>query len=533
MSAQKFFKTIFANAGDVAVIPDPAQGDGSMSYQEGWGLDYERNPATDPAAKRISRDQMNQLFRDITDNIREYQIAGFPEYITPAQNGGVPFSYPKNAYVRYDTVGDGTGWTIFCSLVNNNTDVPTDPDTWAVSNPLTVAAVLASQADVNNGVAGKLVGPVELVRAAREGRWQFVGVGVWAAGLLTTPAYTNPGAVALTAGGTVTFTVPTDSPNGPITLKVGALATKALKTSSGDELEAGDLSATAVYTARYTGTEWRLDTPVASELRKFGSMGSGAIYGLITSNAAGATATHLNIGAGNCRDSTNSINIQLVAPLTKRLDQVFAAGTGNGMRDTAPAVAANQTWHIFVIYNPTTKAVDVLASQSANAPTLPAGFTFFRRIWAIMLDAGAAIRQYIQTDDWCRLVTRSADYAAQANGNGLAYLRKVTVPNGIKVEAEFYFQSATVGGGVADVAYLSGVYDPDLGVPPAFGVPTQWAQVRRLWVYIYPGQWSSYGTVLLRQWTDTAQNIYTRSSDNFDVIALGVTGWRDPRGKFF
>jgi hypothetical protein len=532
MSAQKFFKLPFANAGDVAVIPDPAQGDGSMSYQEGWGLDYERNPATDPAAKRISRDQMNQLFRDITDNLREYQIAGFPEFITTAQNGGVPFAYPKNAYVRYDTVGDGTGWTIFCSLVNGNTDLPTDPDTWAVSNPLTVAAVLASQADVNSGVDGKLVGPVELVRAAREGRWTFVGAGVWAAGLLTTPAYPNAAAVALTAGGVVVFTVPADSPIGPITLKVGALATRPLKSSSGDDLDVGDLTPTGVYTARYTGAEWRLDAPVASELRKYGSMGSGAIFGLITSNAAGALTTHLNVGAGNCRDSTNSINIQLVTPLTKRLDQVFAAGTGNGMRDTAPAVAALQTWHIYIIYNPTTRAVDILASQSANAPTLPAGYTFFRRIWAIMLDAAAAIRQYVQVDDWCRLVTRSADYAAQPNGGGVPYLRKVSVPNGIKVEAEFYFQST--GTAPTDtVAYLSGLYDPDLGAPAAFGVPTQWAQIRRIAVYTYPNVWNSYATVLARQFTDTAKNIYTRSSDLNDVIALGVVAWRDPRGKFF
>jgi hypothetical protein len=529
MAAQKFFKTIFANAGDVTAVPDPAQGDGSMSYQEGWGIDYERDPATDPAAKRISRDQMNQILKDITDNIREYQIAGFPEYVTAAQNGGVAYAYPVNAYVRYSAIGDGSDWTVYASLINNNTAVPgTDPLKWAVSTPLTVAAVLASQADVNDGVVGKLVGPVELIRAAREGRWWYAGAGVWA-GTLLTVNLNNPGALALNAGGRVTFTVPADSPTGPLTLKVNALAAKALRTSVGDELDASDLTAAGAYTAVYTGTEWRLESSVASELRKYGSMGSGAIFGLITSNAAGATATAINVAAGNCRDGTNSINMQLIAPMTKKIDQVWAAGSGNGMRDTG-AIAASQTWHLFVIYNPTTKLVDVLASQSPTAPVLPAGYTYFRRIWSILLDATSAIRQYIQIGDWCRLVTRSADYATQANGGLVAYLRKVTVPNGIKVEAEFFFQST----GAADAnPYYSGIYDPDMGVPAAFGVPTQWAQIRRLARYTYPGNWVSYETYVCRQFTDTAQNIYTRSSDNVDVIALGVVAWRDDRGRFF
>lgn len=528
MAAQKFFKTVFAAFGDVLAIPDPVQGDGSLSYTEGYGIDYERNPATDPAAKRISRDQMNRLFKDVTDNIHEYQIAGFPEFITAAQNGGVAYPYPKNAYVRYDVTADGLGWTIFCSLENGNVALPTDAAHWAVSSPLTVAAVLASQAEVNNGIAGKLVGPTELARAVREGVWTY-GAGVWGAATRLDVAVTGPGVYSLTPAAVVVFTVLADSPAGPLTLKWGPLAAKALKSSSGDELEAGDLVPTGVYAATYTGTEWHLDSPVASELRKFGSMGSGAIFGLITSNAAGAPATHINVAAGNCRDGTNVVNIRLIAPLTKRIDQLWAAGTGNGMRDTG-AIAASQTWHIFMIFNPATNAVDVLASQSATAPVLPVGFTYFRRIWSIMLDAASVIRQYVQFGDWCRLTQRSADYAGQANGAGVPYLRKVTVPNGIKVEAEFYFQSS----GTADNnPYLSGVFDPDNGIPPVFAAPYQWAQIRRSGLYTYPGAWISYITGVFRMTTDTAQNIYTRSNDPLDVIALGVTAWRDDRGRFF
>lgn len=530
MSGQRYYGTVFALAGDVAPVPDPAQGDGTVSYTEGYGFDYERDPATDPAAKRISRDQMNELFKDITANVREYQIAGFPEWVTPAQNGGVAVPYPKNAYVRYDTVGDGSGWAVFASLINANTAEPnTDPTKWIETEPLSVPALVANQAQVDTGDDDtKLVGPVELVRAAREGRWAFAGPVVYATGQNLTAVLPGAGVYDQTAGASISFTVPGPNLVGVLTLKVGPNARVPLRSATGDELQANDLVAAGLYTAKFTGAEWRLDTPIPSELRQYGSKGSGALYGLILSNAGGALTTAVNIAVGDARDSTNAANITLVAPTTKRLDQPWVAGSGNGGRDSG-GVGPNQTWHTFVIMNPITGAVDGLFSQSANAPVLPPGYTLFRRVGSILTDGASLIRQFVQHGDFFELVPRSSDYAAQANGGG-PFLRKITVPNGIRVKAQLYFQST----GTADAnPYLSGIFDPAEGVPTPFGGPTQWAQIRRLTRYTYPGAWISYETVVCEQWTDTAQNIYTYSSDPLDSIAIGVLGWTDQRGQFF
>ncbi len=262
-------------------------------------------------------------------------------------------------------------------------------------------------------------------------------------------------------------------------------------------------------------------------------VGAGGIHGLILSNAAGFLTTRITISAGLTRDSLNSAGMVLAAPLTKRLDAAWAAGNNNGGRD-AGALANGQTWHMFLILNPTTHAVDALFSQSPTAPTLPAGFTKFRRLGAVMLDAAATtLREFWQLGDWFYLKTRSADYAAQANGGGVAYYRVFTVPLGIEGRCLVYFQST---GTANTTAYHSGLYAPQFGVPPAFGGATQRSQVRRVAAYqAASGIDLSYGTVdgVIVPF-DTTQHIYTFSSDNAgDVIAAGVFGWEDLRGRFF
>lgn len=262
-----------------------------------------------------------------------------------------------------------------------------------------------------------------------------------------------------------------------------------------------------------------------------GVNGAGSIFGLTLSNAIGFLTSRITITAGLTRDSTNTAKLALGAPLTKRLDQVWAVGNNNGGRDSAGALANGQTWHVFAILRPDTGVVDALFSQSPTAPTLPASYTKFRRLGAIILEAASTdIRQFSQNGDWFMLKTRSADFAAQANGGGVPYLRQITVPQGIPVEARVYFQST----GTADL-FLSGVFDPAFGVPPAFGGATQWAQIRRI-AFRNTGSGAdiSYGTVVANVFTDAARQIYTFSSDTAgDVIALGVLGWRDERGKFF
>ncbi|MEM8152958.1 phage tail protein [Morganella morganii] len=74
----KLFKVPFATQGDRTAVPDDVQADGSVSYTQGYGYDYERDQATDPAAKDIEREKMNSLFHDITGAVGEIQAFGMP-----------------------------------------------------------------------------------------------------------------------------------------------------------------------------------------------------------------------------------------------------------------------------------------------------------------------------------------------------------------------------------------------------------------------------------------------------------------------
>lgn len=263
-------------------------------------------------------------------------------------------------------------------------------------------------------------------------------------------------------------------------------------------------------------------------------VGAGAIHGMVLSNAAGNPTTRITVSAGLARDSTNTAGLTLAAALTKRLDLAWSAGDNGGGRD-AGALANGQTWHVFAIKNPTTNAVDALFSQSPTAPTLPGGFTKFRRLGAVVLEAAStSIREFFQVGDWFFYKNRSTDFAVQPNGGGVPYYREFPgLPLGIEGRALGYFQST---GTANATAYLSGLFPPQFGVPPAFGGASQRATVRRVAAYQQAsGVDLSYGTVD-GAWAlfDTARHIYTFSSDNAgDVIAAGIIAWEDLRGRFF
>jgi len=528
---QKFFAVPFATAGDVAAIPQAAQVDGSVSYTEGFGADYSREPGVDPLAKRIPRDKTNELYKAITGNIRQYQLTGFPEWVRPVDNGGVAVLYGVNAYCRWNG-GAGTDWVVYCSLIDNNDAEPgTDPAKWSVSAPVNPADLKASQAETDQGTGAKLVGALENVRSAREGKWTFLGDLNQAAAPDYTGAFAGAAVFAQGAGAKVVFTVAAPNASGGITLKVGANAALPLRNFDGTDLAAGDLAVGTVYEAASNGTQWRLETITASRLALYASAGDGAIFGYIFTNTPGAPNTQVTMSFGNCRDSTNQRSIPRPAPLTKRLDQPWVAGNGNGGRTSAVAVGANQTWHIHAILNDATGATDLIIDPSFTAPTLPGGYAYFRPVYSILTDGAGLIRQVIHYPDGdttkFKANARGQEWAATANGVAAGTLRAIGVPTGIKVRPYFYYQSQNVGGSNPQPA-LSGIADPDVGVP-TLGVGSQWAQIRVSWTNAV----DRYQTRIVDDaWSNTAGQVYTYSNDTGDTIAGGVLGWYYPRGRF-
>lgn len=532
MSGQKFFRSPFAATGDREAVPDTVQGDGSMSYPEGFGIDYERNPASDPAAKRIPREKTNGYLFDVTDNLRQYQTAGFPEWIEPSQNGGVAFAYPLNAYCRWNG-GAGTDWAVYCAIVDGASLEPGVAAgweaEWAVSAPVDPADLKASQDETNQGTGAKLVGAAENVKAAREGRWTYAGVGAWVGAQLNV-AFTGDAPFLQVAGANVKFSVPSNSPANP-SLKVGANVALPIKNYDGTDLAAGDLVAGVVYHAdvHAGGNQWRLNALTPSLLSKYSAAGDGSIFGYIVSNTLGALTTHLTFSAGACRDSTNQRNIPRPAPITKALNAVWAAGSGNGGRDQATAPAANETWHAFAILNDATQATDVLFSKSVAAPTLPAGYTHFRRIFSFRLDASANLVEFMHYGDWVMLKRINNTVSGVTNGDITGTYRASGAPVGLKLLVKFVYLTTRVGGNAANPAF-SGIYDPDVGVAiSSGGTNLLWAQIRVVWNDVN----ERFKNVVTDQWCDVQGRVLTASNDTGDTITMGIIGYMDQRGRFF
>lgn len=100
----RFFDVPFARDGDKTTIPDSLQLDGSVSYTEGFGFDYERpaiDPITgqpDPLYKPVPRDGTNTLFYEVTDALGVIQRQGFADWTLE----GAP--YAAASWVRHNSI---------------------------------------------------------------------------------------------------------------------------------------------------------------------------------------------------------------------------------------------------------------------------------------------------------------------------------------------------------------------------------------------------------------------------------------------
>lgn len=119
---QKFFRIPFASTGDKQSIPDEKNAEGFVSFIEGWGGDYQKDLMSDANAKAVERDVMNSILNAITVALRQYQTDSFPEWVTPANNGGTAYSYGAGVVVRHRQ--SNGAFVSYVSLADNNTTEP-------------------------------------------------------------------------------------------------------------------------------------------------------------------------------------------------------------------------------------------------------------------------------------------------------------------------------------------------------------------------------------------------------------------------
>jgi hypothetical protein len=106
-------------------------------------------------------------------------------------------------------------------------------------------------------------------------------------------------------------------------------------------------------------------------------------------NVVWASTTTLTINTGVTRDSTNAQSLFLTSTKT-----ITSTTSGAGGLDTG-SVAASTLYYVYLIFGASGYAG--LYSLSASSPTMPSGYTYFRRLGATRTDGSSHFIPYIST----------------------------------------------------------------------------------------------------------------------------------------
>jgi hypothetical protein len=231
----------------------------------------------------------------------------------------------------------------------------------------------------------------------------------------------------------------------------------------------------------------------------------------LTLSTAGPSIV-FGIAAGLAADSTNADLILLGSSITKAA-VAWSAGGGNGGLDTG-AIVASTWYHVHLIKNPTTGAVDALISLSPIAPTLPSGYTLFRRIGAMKTNTSSQWTLFTQLGDEFLWFVPVQDLSNGAITTA-AQLQTLSIPTGLELQAQFSFYAN--GGALAE--FLITPLDTTDTVP---SITT--------FTVIQGGSWAAEWAGYLR--TSTGAQIRLRCSGSLASGAyINTLGWLDRRGR--
>lgn len=123
----------------------------------------------------------------------------------------------------------------------------------------------------------------------------------------------------------------------------------------------------------------------------FVTVGSGIKVNLVVAPNGGAPTTKTDVTA-------DLLSVQGVSiPSLSKTADITVSGAG-GLDTGAPA---NNTWYaVHIISNASGGLVSIIYSLSATAPTLPAGYTLFRRVGWVRRDGAGNFRAFTRTGDW-------------------------------------------------------------------------------------------------------------------------------------
>lgn len=233
--------------------------------------------------------------------------------------------------------------------------------------------------------------------------------------------------------------------------------------------------------------------------------------GLTLANNSGAPLTTVDVGIGTCRNTTDTVDINITA-VTRGILQAsgsWAAGDNQNKLDTG-AKAISTWYHVFAIRKTSDGSGDILFSLSATSPTMPSGYAGHRRISSIRTDASGNILGFINVGARFVWKTPVVDIAIGVNTTKTLYVIKV--PTGVRVLGKVGIQ-----GNGGDFNYW--VEEADAGAMPA-----------SMYYGVLTGIGDDRGGQPHEIITNTSGQLVAQTGSAVSALNISTLGWSEIRG---
>lgn len=246
---------------------------------------------------------------------------------------------------------------------------------------------------------------------------------------------------------------------------------------------------------------------------------TGFISGLVPSNAAD-TDHDVTLSTGVATSDGGTFLMTLSSPITKQIDAVWAVGNNVGGLFSGATLAADSTFHMFLIRRASDGVIDAGFDDNISATNIPGGWTAFRRVTSVSTNASSNIRNFVATEiGWGSLLVQWTAPLLDLDSTTATTASLVTlnIPGGLKFMARYNSFTDHVGGGNT-ATYFS---DPDT---PDLAPSTTAAPLAQLSDGTSVAQISQIETQ-----TNTSSQIRRRSSTAAQTIRISVLGYTDYR----
>lgn len=220
------------------------------------------------------------------------------------------------------------------------------------------------------------------------------------------------------------------------------------------------------------------------------------------SNNVTTPNTKIDIGAGVARDSTDAFNI---STSSGTLDCGTSAAV-NGL-DAGSLANSTQYYSFAIAKNDGTSGY--LASTSPTAPTLPSGYTYYRRIGSFRTDSSAQILAFHHVNDKWYYDTAIRDLNSSAVGTTFAN-KALSVPAVQGVEAVFA------------MTFFHATLIITVNMMPAF-LPDSAAAG-----FAYNISSTGGGSFSVRCQVDSSAQVKYKSNQTSSSVVIDTAGWVDP-----